>query len=620
MLEDIAKCRTMFPFNEFRTPTSAGINVITTLLKPQLGYFTLDIQNMVDDRNSQYAALRDTFELYSNVYRLSDISKLHGLEFQFDLTRWFQSQIDRWLSDLDTKAHDWVQRAIEKDQLSFVSEKLRHSSSIVDLFSFFQQQLNPGFELQWPSPQMKAIFIRDLSKIIMKRIRLYCQIIREKYRERIEKQRNEIIRKTVNVSKYSWSSLLGRNQPSGSTENEFQVLREYCVILNNLAQAESSLFKLWTALDYDPEQDGIGTTSKPQIPPSLTYLVTVVQAQNLQACDFNGLSDPFVILRVGSQDVGQTTVVNETLNPWWEESFQFDVKGTEELSVTVYDKDYMNVDLCGIGLPLKLDPTTYTEYTIREDWVTLVPHGRVLIRSTAFGETEDVEFYFGKSLNIASVTLKDMARLLVYQMHQDISNHVYEIFAHFRGKSATSITTELCDRALHPLLNYLDNNLGNLYENLYDNSWNAVVKELWDDLLDIFENLIFPPLGTNRNPLSETELQVVYRCLELTKVFFNGGSTGSGVNIKELENERYQQLILTEKLFHMSTEELIDSFRAHTNQLQTDRTSQEYKAPEKPIFIMIYHILRVLQMVHKEFNEKFIMKQMEMIAFPNTQS
>ncbi|KAK9765325.1 hypothetical protein K7432_006417 [Basidiobolus ranarum] len=205
-------------------------------------------------------------------------------------------------------------------------------------------------------------------------------------------------------------------------------------------------------------------------------------------------------------------------------------------------------------------------------------------------------------------------------MHQDFSNHMYEIFTHFRGKSATSITTELCDRALHPLLNYLDKNLGNLYENLYDKSWNSVVKELWDDLLDIYETMIFPPLGTNRNPLSETELQVELKCLELTKVFFNGGSTESGVSIKELENERYQQLILTEKLFHMSTEELIDSFRAHTNQLYTDRMNHDHKGPEKAIFITIYHILRVLQMIHKEFNEKFVMKQMEMIAFPSTQS
>ncbi|KAK9765285.1 hypothetical protein K7432_006514 [Basidiobolus ranarum] len=618
MLEDIAKCRTMFPFDEFKTQTSPGINVISTLLKPQLGYFTLDIQNMIDDRNSQHIALRDTFELYSNVTRLSDIAKLHGLQFQFDLTRWFQSQINRWLADLDTKALDWVKRAIEGDQLSFVSEKLRHSSSIVDLFTFFQQQLNPGFELQWPSSQMKANFIRDLSKIVMKRIQLYCQIIREKFRELVESQRDEIALSTVNSSKYSWSSLLRKNNWNDSTQNEYQIHKEYCVMLNNLAQAESSLFKLWTALDYNPEQDGLGVVNSLKVPSSLTYLVTVVQAQNLQACGFNGSSDPSVMLSVGSREIGETTVIDSSLNPWWEESFQFEANGSEELNVMVCAKNYMQEDICGTGLPLKLEPQVYSEYTIQEDWIHLVPHGRVLIRSMAFGETEDVEFYFGKSLNIIAVTLTDMSRLLVHQMHQDLSEHIYGIFVRFQGKSTTAITAELCDRALHPLWNYLDNNLGNLYENLYDKSWNMVAKEIWDSILSIYENILFPPLGTNGNSLSETELQVVFKCLELTKTFFNGGSTENGMKLQELENKRYQHLILSQKFFLMSTEELIDNFRAHVNQLHTDADEKNSNPDnlEKSILLTIYYILRILQMVHKVFNEKFLKKQMDLIAFP----
>ncbi|ORX88924.1 hypothetical protein K493DRAFT_410742 [Basidiobolus meristosporus CBS 931.73] len=633
MLDDIAKCRTMFPFDEFkwvglvwlcrrssdplfcRTPSSPGINVIATLIKPQLGYFTLDIQNMIDDPNSKHIALRDTFELYSNVSRLSDIAKLHGSHFQFDLTKWFQSQINRWLADLDAKALDWVKRAIDKDQFGFVSDKLRHSSSIVDLFSFFQQQVNPGFELHWPSSQMKASFVRDLSKIVMKRLQLYCQIIREKFHEQMERQRDEIAQKAESASKYGWTSLLRKEKANPPDENEFEIPNEYCVMLNNLAQAESSLFKLWTALEYEPEPEDSGSENTLDTQTTLTYLVTVVQAQNLPACNFNGSSDSFVELNVGSRGVGQTTVIEESLHPWWEESFQFEAHGSQKLHVAVYAKNYMQDDeICGLGLPLVLEAQTYAQYTIQEDWIPLVPHGRALIRSVALGETEHVEYYFGKSLNIVTVTLNDMARLLVYQMQQDLSTHIHGMFHSIRGKSTTAITTELCDKALHRLLNYLDRSLGTLYENLYDKSWKAVVGEIWSSIIDIYESILFPPLGTSRSPLSETELQVTYKCLELTKVFFNGGSTESGVHIQELENQRYQQLMLTQRLFLMSTEELIDSFRAHVNQVHTE----DHDGPEQSILMTIYYILRVLQMVHKAFNERFVRKQMEMIAFPTT--
>ena len=67
--------------------------------------------------------------------------------------------------------------------------------------------------------------------------------------------------------------------------------------------------------------------------------VSVIEARDLKPMDFEGISDPYVILESAGQTV-QTKYQKSTLNPIWEESFTFDIfKGDEILKVVVMDKD-----------------------------------------------------------------------------------------------------------------------------------------------------------------------------------------------------------------------------------------------------------------------------------------
>lgn len=93
--------------------------------------------------------------------------------------------------------------------------------------------------------------------------------------------------------------------------------------------------------------DGTG----PQKPPSKTkkdiiirgvVSVTVISAEGLPATDFMGKSDPFVILTMKkSEQKNKTRVLNDTLNPVWNQTFDFVVEdGLHELLILeVYDHD-----------------------------------------------------------------------------------------------------------------------------------------------------------------------------------------------------------------------------------------------------------------------------------------
>ncbi|KAH6790791.1 Calcium-dependent lipid-binding family protein [Perilla frutescens var. frutescens] len=78
--------------------------------------------------------------------------------------------------------------------------------------------------------------------------------------------------------------------------------------------------------------------------------VTVISAENLPATDVIGKSDPFVTVTLKkSQQKEKTRVVNETLNPVWNQTFDFVVEdGLHELVILeVYDNDLFRKEKMG---------------------------------------------------------------------------------------------------------------------------------------------------------------------------------------------------------------------------------------------------------------------------------
>jgi len=72
-------------------------------------------------------------------------------------------------------------------------------------------------------------------------------------------------------------------------------------------------------------------------------LVTVVKGVDLESKDSNGLSDPYVILKIGTTKC-RTKVVPETLNPEFNETFVLSVNQFEPIRVEVWDHDQLSQD------------------------------------------------------------------------------------------------------------------------------------------------------------------------------------------------------------------------------------------------------------------------------------
>lgn len=71
----------------------------------------------------------------------------------------------------------------------------------------------------------------------------------------------------------------------------------------------------------------------------LNFELKVVQARNLKGKDFGGLfSDPFVKI-ITNQCTQQTTYINNTRNPYWNQSFNIQLYPNETIRFEVWDYD-----------------------------------------------------------------------------------------------------------------------------------------------------------------------------------------------------------------------------------------------------------------------------------------
>lgn len=96
------------------------------------------------------------------------------------------------------------------------------------------------------------------------------------------------------------------------------------------------------------------------------FTIKIVEAEDLKACDINGLSDPYVVLGDEFRKrLAKTRVVYSTLNPRFDETVEITTQGPVLLTATIWDFDTVGShDYVGRSL-IKLDPSFFGDYLPR---------------------------------------------------------------------------------------------------------------------------------------------------------------------------------------------------------------------------------------------------------------
>jgi hypothetical protein len=131
-----------------------------------------------------------------------------------------------------------------------------------------------------------------------------------------------------------------------------------------------------------------------------------------------------------------------------------------------------------------------------------------------------------------------------------------------KGTVPQQLTQEEIELGVHSLFSYFDENFAIMKQTLTDATMLAVMTRLWKEVLMAIENLLVPPLSEKpslQKPLTQKELDVVYKWLELLFEFFNAKEDGEvlGVPADILKSPKYHELASLNFFYFDSTDNLI---------------------------------------------------------------
>lgn len=321
------------------------------------------------------------------------------------------------------------------------------------------------------------------------------------------------------------------------------------------------------------------------------FSVEVFRSEKLRPCNKNGLSHPYVVIRIPNSpitaaesstngvdnskrtstatDIVKSRVVYDSIAPIWDETFQVLLPPTRELEVVVYNKNLLLADEV-IGKGKFTLTSRLMDHQTHDVWVPLDPQGKVLLRIMMEGEEEDIVFWFKKSYAKLLRSRDDFRRLLVAKM----APYAYECLvkavkdqeaapeakgwlgfaaASTPGKlTATGISIDQtvnqdeAESLLVPLTDYFNKNFEILCVGLSAANSQATIIMLWRELLNMFETLLVPhlhgPIERDRKKLNRRQLSVMEFFVEILIRFFHADGEGLGIPYSSLETTHYREL------------------------------------------------------------------------------
>lgn len=587
-----------------KNPEIMGVNPLMVLVEEMLPAYAADARDLVArimdvaQGKSEEVPIEDGFDLYKELVEIRRIhaDALPGRQFAFHIEGLLQDFVWRWIEMTDANLVGWVENAVKQDSFIVGSEHSnqilmddeRHSVSVVDIFRSFNQSIEQIVNLNWDDDLQYAKFMTTLSKAIGVGLSRYCELVEQKFSKEMDRLTPEQEAAARQTRQEKWMQLAKDAWSNKEKIEPFQFLPESLVKLNNIEYATLQLDKLEREINVDACAEVIQKHAPPPTqrirkPDNYVFTIKIIEAEDLKACDMNGLSDPYVVLGDEYQKrLAKTRVIYGNLNPRWDETIDITTQGPLNIIATIWDWDTLGDHDCVGRTSLKLDPSHFRDFMPREYWLDLDTQGRLLLRVSMEGERDDIQFYFGKAFRTLKRTERDMTRKITDKLsayiHHCLSRRALRsmlsrgitmssVSSYFQRSRPQSVpqgpTQRDVTNALEPLFNYFNDNFAIMKQTLTDSAMVMVMTRLWKEVLATIESLLVPPLSdklSQQRPLTQQELDIVFKWLQLLFDFFHAvddEGESCGVPIDILKSPKYHELQNLNFFYFETTENLI---------------------------------------------------------------
>ncbi|OJD35723.1 c2 domain containing protein [Diplodia corticola] len=591
-----------------KNPEIMGVNPLNVLVAEILPSYAADARDLVakimefSQQKGEDVPIPDGFDLYKELVEIRRIhaDALPDRPFAFHIEDQLQDFVWRWIDMTNQNLVGWVENAVKQDDFQvridfpdqIPTDDERHSVSVVDIFRSFNQSIEQIVNLNWDDDLQYAKFMTATSKAVGGALSRYCEMLETMFSKEMERLTPEQEAAARQTRQEKWLQMAKDTWNNKDKIEPYQFLPESLVKLNNIEYATQQLDKLEREVNVDACAEVIQKHTPPsnqrQKMTKYVFTIKIIEAEDIKACDMNGLSDPYVVLGDEYQKrLAKTRVVYGSLNPRWEETVDITTSGPLNIIATIWDWDTLGDHDCVGRTSLKLDPSHFRDFMPREYWLDLDTQGRLLLRVSMEGEKDDIQFYFGKAFRTLKRSERDMTRKITDKLssyiHYCLSRRALKALLN-RGVTVSAVASYFRARppsvqqapsqadvmnALQPLFGYFNDNFALMKETLTDSAMVMVMSRLWKEVLAVLESLLVPPLSdkpSQQRPLTQQELDIVFKWLQLLFDFFHAvdEDTGvaSGVPLDILKSPKYHDLQNLNFFYFESSENLIRTSEA----------------------------------------------------------
>lgn len=205
-----------------KNPEVMGVNPLTALVETILPLYAEDAREIVrsilelaNERNEQ-VPVEDGFQLYGELVEIRRIHSecLPNIAFAFHIEELLADFVWRWIRMTEDSIIDWVDQAIKQDNFRVRSENneiptedQRHSVSVIDIFSSFNQTIDRIVQLNWDDDLQYAKFMTALAKVVGAGIARYCEVAEQKFSKEMDRMTPEQEAATNQSRQEKWLSM-----------------------------------------------------------------------------------------------------------------------------------------------------------------------------------------------------------------------------------------------------------------------------------------------------------------------------------------------------------------------------------------------------------------------------
>lgn len=136
---------------------------------------------------------------------------------------------------------DWVDQAIKLDKFSvrtenseIPTEDQRHSLSVIDIFSSFNQTIDRIVQLNWDDDLQYAKFMTALAKVVGTGITRYCEVLEQRFSKEMDRLTPEQEAARNQSTQEKWLSLAKDAWNNKEKIEPFNFFPEVCRYSNRL--------------------------------------------------------------------------------------------------------------------------------------------------------------------------------------------------------------------------------------------------------------------------------------------------------------------------------------------------------------------------------------------------